>query len=321
MTRIVLALIVVVSHSFPLGGFGPDPWEEATGTDNLGHMAVCGFFLLSGWLVASSAARSSTRSYLMKRARRLLPGFWMALAVVAVASTLLDPSRARDAVSYVVSDLALIIRQPDIANMTAGLPSPGFINSSLWTLQWEAICYLGILLLLRHRLALPVGLAVLWGVAIGHQNLVFALLALFTLGAYLRDRPPRPSHLAGAAAAILVLVSGRLGLYWIIGLPALAVVIYWAAEHLPARSPDSDPSYGIYIYAYPIQQGLVAAGLATFGFAAYAGASVGLAVVAGLLSWRLVERPFLRRATPSVGPDPVALPERPPIGLVPEATV
>lgn len=320
MTRIVLALIVVVSHSFPLGGFGLDPWEKATGTDNLGHMAVCGFFLLSGWLVASSAARSSTRSYLAKRARRLLPGFWMALVVVAIAGTLLDPSRARDAASYVISDLALIIRQPDIASMTAGLPAPGFINSSLWTLEWEAICYLGILLLLRHRLALPVGLAVLWGVAVSHQNFVVQLMALFALGAYLRDRPPRPSHLTGAAAAIVVLVSGQLGLYWIIGIPALAVVVYWAAEHLPARSPDSDPSYGIYIYAYPIQQGLVAAGLATFGFAAYVGASIGLAVMAGLMSWRLVERPFLRRATSSAAPEPVALSERPLIGLVTEAT-
>ena len=112
-------------------------------------------------------------------------------------------------------------------------------------------------LLMRHRLGLMVGLAVLWGLSLAHPNFVLQLMALFALGAYLRERPPRPSHLAGAAAAVVVLISGQFGLYWLVGLPALAVVIYWAAEHLPARSPDSDPSYGIYIYAYPIQQGLV----------------------------------------------------------------
>ena len=317
-TRLVLALLVVVSHSFPLGGFGPDPWAKATGTDNLGDFAVCGFFLLSGWLVASSAARSSTRSYLMKRARRILPGFWVALLAVAIAATLLDASRARDASTYVVSNLGLIIRQPDIASMTSGLSYQGSINGSLWTLEWEAICYLGLLLAMRHRLGPMVGLAVLWGLSLAHPNYVLQLMALFALGAYLRERPPRPSHATGAAAAVVVLISGQVGLYWLIGLPALAVVIYWAAEHLPARSPDSDPSYGIYIYAYPIQQGLVAAGLATFGIGAYMGVSIGLAAVAGLLSWRLIERPFLKRATPKAATLPVALPVRPSIELATE---
>lgn len=45
LIRILLAILIIVSHSFPVGGFGPDP---AVGSLSLGHFAVGGFFSISG---------------------------------------------------------------------------------------------------------------------------------------------------------------------------------------------------------------------------------------------------------------------------------
>ena len=62
------------------------------------------------------------------------------------------------------------------------------------------------------------------------------------------------------------------------------------------RGAAHDISYGVYIYAFPIQQLLVYAGAHRLGLVAYdvlaALATAALAVV----SWRVVERPALRWA-------------------------
>jgi peptidoglycan/LPS O-acetylase OafA/YrhL len=64
----------------------------------------------------------------------------------------------------------------------------------------------------------------------------------------------------------------------------------------PTVARRHDISYGVYIYAFPIQQLLVYAGAHRLGLVAYdvlaALATAALAVV----SWRVVERPALRWA-------------------------
>jgi peptidoglycan/LPS O-acetylase OafA/YrhL len=308
--RVLLALMVVVSHSFELGGFGPDPWAQATGTDTLGVIAVCSFFLLSGWLVGRSAERSDPLTFFTKRVRRLLPAFWASLLLVAVMATVVRPDLGPDAMGYVAANAALRIQAFDIGDLTAGLPYAGSINGSLWTLQYEALCYLLILGVVRFRVALLVLVGVMWGLAMGSGLLELKFIAMFGLGAALRNSPPHPSHLAAILAATVVLISGQLGLYDYLGLPALAVVVYWAAHNAPRRSRDDDPSYGIYVFAFPIQQGLAAAGLIAFGWAPYVVTSLVFAFLAGKASWTLIERPFLgakrRQPTPSVQIAPAA---------------
>jgi hypothetical protein len=49
--RLILAGLVVVSHTWPSGGLGPDPHF---GDLNLGSWAVAGFFAISGYLVTGS---------------------------------------------------------------------------------------------------------------------------------------------------------------------------------------------------------------------------------------------------------------------------
>ena len=80
--------------------------------------------------------------------------------------------------------------------------------------------------------------------------------------------------------------------------PLIAYALLWLATVVPspAVARRHDISYGVYIYAFPVQQLLVYAGAHRLGLAAYdvlaALATAALAVV----SWRLVERPALRWA-------------------------
>ena len=57
LARFIFAAMVVVSHSFPLGGFhnNSDPWFAWSNRQtDLGALAVDAFFLISGFLVAKS---------------------------------------------------------------------------------------------------------------------------------------------------------------------------------------------------------------------------------------------------------------------------
>src|SRR5689334_20689842 len=82
--RFALASLVILSHSYPLvwGNNTREPFSMATGGQRTGgELAVEGFFILSGFLITRSwySARS-TGDYLRRRALRIYPGFFVAVA-------------------------------------------------------------------------------------------------------------------------------------------------------------------------------------------------------------------------------------------------
>jgi peptidoglycan/LPS O-acetylase OafA/YrhL len=97
--------------------------------------------------------------------------------------------------------------------------------------------------------------------------------------------------------AVAVLIAGICWHHWRFAMPlALPYVILYLAARLPFQKVErwGDYSYGIYIFAFPIQQWLYDQGLHRHGIAAYLGASLVLSLTAGVLSWWLVEKPALR---------------------------
>jgi peptidoglycan/LPS O-acetylase OafA/YrhL len=233
--------------------------------------------------------------------------------------------------AYVLTNLGLRINAYDVAGTPSAVPYPGAWNGSLWTLYFEFLCYLlvGLLVCLpvvrRHRWLLVVAFAasvVAWATVDGwgagaYPDLVLLarLLPAFLGGAVvwvLAGRVPLRTPVAVAAlvfAAVLVLGVGHWGAQ--AASPLIAYALLWFSTVLPSPrvARRHDISYGVYIYAFPVQQLLVYAGAPRLGLVVYdvlaAVATAALAVV----SWRLVERPVLRWArhrlpsgTPSSGP-------------------
>jgi peptidoglycan/LPS O-acetylase OafA/YrhL len=189
--RLALAVLVIVSHDFPLsyGSEGSEPLMRMTaGQDNLGAVAVNFFFLISGMLITASWLRSkSMQSFLFKRVLRIYPGFLVASAVSVLIALVFSPAfrpavRSAVWVYEFLRDLAFLgvssLIQP---SAFAGNPFPGQINGSLWTISIEFGCYilvavLGLFCLFKRRkliLLFALGVWLFYGIKLFHGREVW----------------------------------------------------------------------------------------------------------------------------------------------------
>jgi peptidoglycan/LPS O-acetylase OafA/YrhL len=326
--RLGLAVLVIVSHSFPLGGYGDPPGAGGSGGSGLGHSdlgdwAVGGFFVTSGYLITASRLRSrSLGDYLWRRFLRIYPAFLVSLLVVGfaiapLASLLLGagPWSAAGGARFVLGNLALYIREYGIDGMLGSVPYPGAWNGSLWSLFFEFVSYLVIGLLISvvpRRWVAPLvvvgfaGLTLVAGVLAtdlvpfpAALNQTVTLVAYFLAGAIVhlfRDRIPLTLPLALLAVALFALVVAS-GLYRVLaGLP-LAYLMLALGARLPLRrlGATHDVSYGMYIYAFPVQQLLALALVdADVPLGAYVLLSIAATLPFAWASWLLIERPAMR---------------------------
>jgi peptidoglycan/LPS O-acetylase OafA/YrhL len=106
------------------------------------------------------------------------------------------------------------------------------------------------------------------------------------------DRVPLTERAAAMALAALVIVTAA-GQFRTLGALPFGYLLMWLAVRLPFDSFGSrdDISYGLYIYAFVVQQMLAQAGVQRAGVVVFIMASLALTAVPAWLSWRLVERP------------------------------
>lgn len=313
--RLVLAALVIVSHSAPIGGFGDDPH---LGHLSLGRFSVAGFFALSGFLITGSRINSSLFSYGLRRAARILPGFWVCLAITAfllapLVGFLRGGWQAGGAVAYVAGNAPMLKWVGAIGQTLSGLPYPTTWNGSLWTLAYEILCYVIVGLVFTsavarraRRTVIAAGFLLLTAFAVvtpqtaPHLIEQFSFITpYFAAGALLyafQDVVPLRAWLAALSAVLLA------GLVWtdvtlaFTALP-MAYLMMWLSIVLPDRlkrvGARNDISYGIYLYGFPVQQTLVACGLAHLGYPAYAILAILCTVPLGWASWWAIERPLM----------------------------
>ncbi|WP_328359283.1 acyltransferase [Mycobacterium sp. NBC_00419] len=333
--RLLMATGVILWHSWLITGrqISFEPAHQL-----LRDVWVDGFFAMSGFLITWSwFRRPRLRDYFVARGLRILPGFWVCLVVIAfviapIATAIQGGSPGKlllslDPIQYVVRNSALLIQQNDIAGTPLGVPRPGEWDSSLWTLYWEALCYLAIAILgvtglLRRRWLIPLllALAVFWSTRVpamsrlveappGTVEIDAAAQALIAQGAaarfavmffagaliyQLRDViPARWSLVAGCV--VVVLAASFLPNYRVIGaIPlAYALIVSGALLHHPRLRLRTDLSYGVYIYAFPIQQLLVICGLGLLAPPVFAIVAAAITLPLAAFSWFVVERPAM----------------------------
>jgi peptidoglycan/LPS O-acetylase OafA/YrhL len=316
---LALATAVILWHTFPLTGrhlpFAVHQLFSQAWVD--GFFAVSGFLITSSWL-----SKPRLGVYFAARALRILPGLWVCLTVTAfviapIGVAIQGGSAARlllsgAPVEYIVKNSAVWTFQVDIGGTPRGIPDPGMWNGSLWTLQYEVLCYiavagLGLVGLLARRWFLPaaMALAVIWaalasytldGVPTVAQNGArFAVM--FLAGALLyhfRDMIPARWSLV-AVSVVVVLVATLLPDYRLVAaIPlAYAIIVSGALIDNEWFRLRNDLSYGVYIYACPIQQLLVICGLGILN-------PIVLTIIAAVatlpfaaMSWFLVEKPAM----------------------------
>jgi peptidoglycan/LPS O-acetylase OafA/YrhL len=331
--RLALSLLVIFSHSFPLST-GPQSGEpfmfmtrqQVTG----GTAAVDFFFIISGFLITASYERSrSIGSYVMKRVRRIYPGFLVAMlfglfVVLPVSGGYLEGTSLFSKVGGFVIQM-LRLQEFSYAHAFSSNIYPNVINGSVWTIQYEFWCYLGVVLLglsgVLRSAKMLVGLfcfSVLMGFLFffyGWAPKIKFLDMLFGYAPYWARL--LPMYLAGVVAyrvrhhlllkrswivtACVLLVAGAVIPHgWLIFFPAAGAYLVLALAFHPAVrlhtwSRFGDFSYGTYLYAFPVQQLLMrrighpVSPMLLFVLAAPL--SVGCAV----LSWHGVEKWFLGR--------------------------
>jgi len=331
--RTFLALLVILTHSFHLGGLGVD-WVLRFGQDQetIGGIAVKGFFVLSGFLITASYVRSpSVWRYMWQRFLRIMPGFWVALLVVALGFaplmyrlqngtldgfTLLNEGGSVD---YIRSNFFLEIKQYEVAGLTARLPWPNAFNGSLWTLIYEAKAYLmvaviGVFGLFKGRRSIVLaGTAILYilhliGTAsqaslatlsplfADKQLLILILFFMFGSVWYLYQDKIVVQHKLGILAIFLYILGLRYSAHAILSPFTFTYMIMYLASHLPFKNFDrkADFSYGIYIYAFPIQQLMSQLQMNKRGIVVYSLLSVMATIPLAVASYYFVEKPSLR---------------------------
>jgi peptidoglycan/LPS O-acetylase OafA/YrhL len=317
--RLIFAAAVIVSHAPEVGGWrAPYVWGDL----EIGGWAVAGFFAISGWLITGSRMRLDFVPFLWNRIVRIFPGYWVALAVTAFLlvplSLAVDPGAAlhvMSSIKYVVENATLVQVQRRISHTLVTAPYQHTWNLSLWTLMYEFACYVGVGVLLsigyarRNRwvtlaafLVMNIGLAY---VVLAHPHHVpggvsdgLRLGSFFLAGAVLK----RYAESIWSVWWLAVGATAILGVLWYTGhvrafaaMP-LAYLTMYLGGRLPLQSIGrrNDISYGVYIYAFPLQQLLVMAGATKYGVGVYTALSLLAVIPFAVASWFLVERPALR---------------------------
>jgi peptidoglycan/LPS O-acetylase OafA/YrhL len=322
--RLLFALVVVWSHAYSIGGLGADPIVWLTrGVQSAGTLAVGGFFVLSGFLIARSYENArSLAIFLWHRFLRIFPGYWVCLALTAfvIVPVMLyarhDSMTAEyfhNSLTYVARNALLINVQLTVGSVIKDLPEANTINGSLWTLPVEFACYLligafGVVGLLGKsaRLEIFALLGCLFAIAFcdirginpGTPTLqALALFAYFLAGACLYTNrkivPIRPwlavAALLGAAISLYVDPAGVTLILFVSYL-----VLYVSGTALCLNFDRTvDLSYGVYIYAFPVQQLLVTMGVERAGFLGFFFLTLAVTIPTAFLSWILVEKPCL----------------------------
>lgn len=327
LLRLVAASLVLYSHQHVLMG---QTEPLFFGWTTFGGAGVTIFFFLSGMLVWSSWVRDAdVRRFFVRRSLRIFPALWF----VVVASVFLigplfstlglmdywaNPSTWR----YLGT--ALLVVSHRLPGVFSDNPYPAAVNGSLWTLPVEFLCYItvaavGCATLGSRRVRIALGLCLTVGLAsfapqmLGLQFVPhFEMIASFWAGVYFAgvinkndaknsDEDSQYQALAWGLGALALLgfalLSDR-GLERTAMLACAAVLVQLAFKFsVGAKLTDrlGDLSYGVYIFAFPVQQIVVHWGRDLgWSFGVSLTLSFVLTGVLAFASWHLLEKQVLR---------------------------
>jgi peptidoglycan/LPS O-acetylase OafA/YrhL len=316
--RIVACLMVIVSHLPVLLGRS---WQVTP----FGLIGVIIFFSVSGYLVTLSwDSDPDPARFLTRRALRIFPGLivsvlFCAFVIGPIFSALpLKQYLSNPTLTQFIGNIFLFPIAYQLPGLFGTNPYPSVVNGPLWTLPMEATMYLSLSALGALRLwrtpqifvLLVASAAVAWYlVSSAHLHVAPQFLTMdreqLALSAFafcfggLMARLPRGALVWWAFIPVAAILPFRWQHAELILL--ITALVPYATLGIAIRSTAvlryagrfGDPSYGVYIYAFPIQQ-VVMHLWPHISAPSFVAASVAVPLVAGFSSWHLIERIALR---------------------------
>lgn len=324
LIRFIAATLVILSHSYPiaLGKGTPEPPSTWIGMD-FGNIAVIIFFVVSGFLVSKSFCdRNHLLTFLYARCLRIFPALVIAVCfcvfVVGPLFTQLSlESYFTDTMiyKYVVKNISLVFfdLQYDLPGVFSKNRYPLAVNGSLWTLPIELHMYflvalMGVADLLRTRyifniFALLVTLLYIYVYYfLSIHSPMWWLSGFFFVGVvfYINNKIIPLNGYILLAIVILTVISWKTAAFSLLFSLFLVYATFWCA-FVPAGTirkfnEMGDYSYGLYIYAFPIQQILATLYIGIQPLPMFVSAFV-ITLLLAYFSWHLVEKRALALKT------------------------
>jgi peptidoglycan/LPS O-acetylase OafA/YrhL len=327
--RLFAATLVLLSHAFSLTDSAEPVSRLSNGQTAAGPLGVAVFFVISGFLISASFERSHGISeFAGRRALRIMPGL---ICVVLLTACVFGPLLSALGVeSYFRHPefhryfLNIVFKSEDTLPGTFVTNPHPEVNGSLWTLKYEVLCYCTIAMLLSLKLTESLNIRILmvvvligalaqqlhaldriehienglYRVLLTNVGNMIVLFAYFAIGAaiYLgRHRLPLNIGLAIGLAAITLVGSalGVLNMLLPFAIGYLVIVFGLMKLRFAARVTRGDYSYGLYVWAFPVQQTIIQL-LPDYAFwwvnIAFA---LPVTLVFAAVSWHCIERPAL----------------------------
>jgi peptidoglycan/LPS O-acetylase OafA/YrhL len=325
--RLLLAYIVVIFHSMSLSGY-KYPLEKFFD----GHIAVCGFFVISGFLIIKSCWSSkSLLDYFIKRCRRLLPAYFFVILVCVVGLSsfsnlsMIDYFKSPQLLKYFIANTFFM------NFMQSSLPgvfienNTQAVNGSLWTIKIEIgfyiivplIAYLLNRLKTKRNINLFLGFFYLFGYLYNFACLYISkkfnsriieelahqlpgFIQFFAVGIFCATN----HELVKKYNKWLILPSIIiLAVYYItgneyllpIGLGIIIMFIGFNFKNLNTIGKTGDYSYGVYIFHFPIIQIMVSLGYFKINKYLALLIVIGTVFSVAYISWHFLERKTLKR--------------------------
>jgi peptidoglycan/LPS O-acetylase OafA/YrhL len=324
LLRFSAAMTVLFTHSVAALGLPPESefLRERLGF-SIGEMGLDMLFVTSGFLVTASLVnREDLIGYLWARALRVYPALWVMLIltvlVLAPALTSFPPAdyfTSGRTWEYFAKCATLIsgVRYslPGVFEM---VPLKNEFNGSLWTMPVEVRMYLylaitwvvfAVVPALRVRaLSVVSSLAALVFLAIilrgklgggafnGADIRVFMFLYGSSLFMWRSKVPMGPALLIALLGALVCASFDRRVFFVVYGLTMAPLVLHLAyvpGGRIRRFNELGDFSYGVYIYAFPIQQTL-AYFFPRLSLPGMMGASALVSCAIAVVSWNLIEK-------------------------------
>jgi len=329
LIRFIAASLVLFSHSFALslGGSEFEPLKTTIGM-TWGMIAVDVFFITSGFLITNSfLTRNKLLSYAWARLLRIYPALIVAtvfcvlvLGVWFTKHTIYEYIMDTQTHKYFVKNSTLFFGTSySLPGVFIETPFKSTVNGSIWTLPYELKMYVILAVILCFVtymskwikfLTIKNALLVIGVFSVGlhlfnHFHTIFSanfvrFFSMFFIGSAFftwSDKVVLSSKFAIFGLPLLIIVSINKDIFFVIYNLLLPFLVFYLA-YIPSGkirkfNRIGDYSYGIYIYAFPVQQS-IAATIPNVSVSTMIILSFIVTLFLAILSWHLIEKRFLK---------------------------